>query len=178
MSALPCGCDTESLWTCEEHRPKTGTVQQFKDRLEHADAMAGTSATDGSVNVIIESRLPSLAEQFRVEAVRIATQAPAGLKAEMLPQQMAYLTTNEGRDDLLNRIATLEADLGHERDRAVAWRTEALKFRDQLTQGTLTVTRIAVILTRFYTEPLSLSSVQPLIALALELNPDLVERAR
>lgn len=38
--------------------------------------------------------------------------------------------------------------------------------------------RVALTLKTFYTAPLSLSSVQPLLALALELNPELVERRR
>lgn len=38
--------------------------------------------------------------------------------------------------------------------------------------------RIAKVLAAFYRAELSMSSVQPILALALELNPDLVERAR
>lgn len=38
--------------------------------------------------------------------------------------------------------------------------------------------RIAAVLATFYRAELSMSSVQPLLALALELNPDLVERKR
>lgn len=38
--------------------------------------------------------------------------------------------------------------------------------------------RISAVLATFYRAELSMSSVQPLLALALELNPDLVERTR
>lgn len=38
--------------------------------------------------------------------------------------------------------------------------------------------RIAAVLATFYRAELSMSSVHPLLALALELNPDLVERKR
>lgn len=38
--------------------------------------------------------------------------------------------------------------------------------------------RIAAILATFYHAELSMSSVQPLLALALELNPDLMEQKR
>lgn len=38
--------------------------------------------------------------------------------------------------------------------------------------------RIADVLAAFYRAPLSMSSVQPILALALELNSDLVERQR
>jgi hypothetical protein len=38
--------------------------------------------------------------------------------------------------------------------------------------------RIAAILATFYRAELSMSSVQPILALALEMNPNLVERAR
>lgn len=55
------------------------------------------------------------------------------------------------------------------------WKAAALHASTASLDHARTIARIAAILATFYRAELSMSSVQPLLALAIELNPDLVE---
>lgn len=103
---------------------------------------------------------PTPAEQFRSAAV-------------------AVVHAVQTRDDLLNRITILEAEVAQLQRRNGQRQHDYLyllemerhdkeQFRD----------RIAAITATFYHADLTISSVQPILALACELNPELVERAR
>lgn len=204
MSALSCGCDIDADWICEAHRPTSvteaaallgsvtgrrhaqqdnaceeairGTVQRFKDRLAQEEQMKDTVKMYGYG--------PTAAQVFCEQAVATANAV-------------------QTRDDLLNRIATLEAELHatcstyardqsemrmllslerQEHERAKARITELERElhveRSQWAPDTRTVRRCAKILADFHNRVLSMSSVQPLLMLAEELNPDLAERKR
>lgn len=75
--------------------------------------------------------------------------------------------------------STLQQELDYTRamrDKGFAEQRHRLQV--ERTEHAAVISRIAAILATFYHAELSMSSVQPLLALALELNPDLVERAR
>jgi hypothetical protein len=160
MSARACGCDDACGWICKFHQQEleamtSDGLQRFKARLAAEKQMKETTPT----------------EQFRLDAVADTRAMASRITASLNGPETIY--------HLLNRIAVLEADLAREQRRNGSRshdyryllemeRHDKERFRE----------RIADVLTTFYHAPLSLSSVQPLLALACELNPDLVERAR
>lgn len=156
---------------------KNPTTERFAARLAAEEQMKDTTGAQ-----------PSAADQFRAEAVAVANMVPGPAYAVPSPPPDGIPLSawvhyaqiiKDNRDDLLNRIATLEADLAETKRLKVEVlhdysnlffieRQTRKKFRE----------RIAAITKAFYHPELSISSTQPIIALALELNPDLVERTR
>lgn len=182
MSARPCGCDDAEGWICKQHgeameEARIERANRFKARLaaeaqmkdttvavvgrsgatfvfdDTADAQRFTQAT-------MERATPSPAEQFRAEAVAVADAV-------------------QTRDDLLNRIAILEAEVAQlqrrngQRQHDYLYLLEMERHDKEQFRN-----RIAAITATFYHADLTISSVQPILALACELNPELVERAR
>lgn len=197
MSAQPCGCDPEADWICKMHRDYLSSISPViqSDRLDRFKARYAAEAQ------------PTPAEQFRAEAVAVADavepqvcdcannwncaihRPPMGgwHHPPMTPAQqrshkewlMLLDAKTVERDDLLNRIAILELEVAQLQRRNGQRQHDYLyllemerhdkeQFRD----------RIAAITATFYHADLTISSVQPILALACELNPDLVERAR
>jgi|SRR6516162_2926506 hypothetical protein len=70
-------------------------------------------------------------------------------------------------------------DLLAQTQRTLLSTQEALdKAREDVRVNEETLERIAYVLRTFYYAQISLSTIQPVIALALELNPELVEQRR
>lgn len=110
---------------------------------------------------------------------RLAAEAPSTPAEQFRAEAVAVANAVQTRDDLLNRIAILEAEVAQLQRRNGQRQHDYLyllemerhdkeQFRD----------RIAAITATFYHADLTISSVQPILALACELNPELVERAR
>lgn len=135
------------------------TVDRFKARCA-AEAQVKDTTPKSGLDIRLNPPILTPAEQFRAEAVAVADAV-------------------QTRDDLLNRIAILEAEVAQLQRRNGQRQHDYLyllemerhdkeKFRN----------RIAAITATFYHADLTISSVQPILALACELNPELVERAR
>lgn len=80
--------------------------------------------------------------------------------------------------DTLQRFRERLADEHTMRDTTPAVDTPAVRMVNAAVDLLAERKRIAAVLATFYRAELSMSSVQPLLALALELNPELVERTR
>lgn len=206
MSTQPCGCDVEAGWLCDQHAAllaDTGTspepnterldgklpkwerldrAERFKARLAAADQMTDTQPSPVSNwNTANTMPVPSAAEQFRAEAVAVAdaVQTREDLMGAITTLKAGLWQARQTRDDLENRIATLEQQNARLQERMALISNDYRYLldlerhdREQFRE------RIAAITATFYHAELSISSTQPIIALALELNPDLVERAR
>lgn len=198
MSALTCGCDEAVGWLCEAHAriqeilrtTKNPTTERFAARLAAADQMQDTTASRPGPSELFKAVdehmravacQPSPAEQFRAEAVAVAdaVQTREDLMATITTLKADLWQARQTHDDLENRIATLESEVMHWKTvSAQRWTESRYVLELERQQHATSQSRIAAILATFYHAELSISSTQPIIALALELNPDLVERAR
>jgi chromosome segregation ATPase len=187
-------------WSPNDHRDE---LQQFQQRQEHEDAMKDTvkvatkladeaiklaeemDRADGLVENIIDRLKESRAENALLrrslsvlnnridELESVKNTEPVNLTQFSEEQQVQRVMTIVANrigvrvEDLADWNATakkLAAD--HDRIRADA---EALLER---------LEHIAAVLKTFYFAELSMSSVQPILALAIEFNPDIVEQRR
>jgi hypothetical protein len=145
------------------------TVERFQQRLADEQAMADTVATGSDEEVRrLQWDIKLLSED---KAVLMGDNAVLVARIE----ELEALRTTTARDadncimELQHRIVELELARQSEID---------LKGkRDGVIDNDLLM-RIAYVLRTFYYAELSMSSVQPLLALCLELNPEIVEQRR
>ena len=162
MSALLCGCDFEANHICEEHASKndasrihvdTERLEQFKKRMpaetNYVSAASHAAAVEPSP---LDAELTD-AHRF-CDSLRVTLKAVAR-RAEKLQVENAF--TAERLRQNTEKLALV--------------RLENAKLRNRSWNEELAV--ISNILATFYRAPLSMSSVQPLLHLAEELNPAL-----
>lgn len=149
------------------------TAQRFQQRLEAEAAMKDTQPLE------------------KVIAILQASEALNAMKDTEMPlthiQELAQdLTTIDGHFD---RIITQRNDLHTENGllrrslEVLTHRIEELEAEIDEIRGTATpllahMERIAETLRTFYFAPLTLSAIQPILALCIELNEDIVEQRR
>ena len=161
MSALICGCDDAAGWICKQHRDEgqrpvgidLGRLEQFKERMA-----AETNYVSAASHAAAVEPLPLDAEL--TDAQRFCDQLRKTLtavarRAERLQADNAFIAER----------------LRQNTEQLALVRLENAKLRNRSWNEELAV--ISNILATFYRAPLSMSSVQPLLHLAEELNPAL-----
>lgn len=168
MSARPCGCDQEAAHMCDEH---------FTDAMERV-----TNGAQDALKSVVQSA-------FDADARRIAEAAgaPSNDYRTMDPRDPRFLRGAVHRQppsltDLMTAVQATHAKLSDDMQ-SLFLRVEQLQkaqsepsYRLQWMEQRQA--HIAKILADFYCSSLTLSSVQPIMYLARELNPDLLERNR
>ena len=147
MSAKPCGCDDNAGWVCKVHGDEINAVFAARDSERTEHARMAAEQVRAESQQRFAARLN--AEQAMAGTV------PAASPVEATPLEEQCIDTQR-------QLQQLDAELRALVARAL-WRNDRR--------------HIAEVLATFYRAPLSLSSVQPLLTLAEELNPSLKERA-
>ena len=164
MSTQYCGCDPEAGWTCDTHREIAASMERFKARLAAEQQMKDAVSADAT-----RLALPPWRATEGCGCDRCRT-ALAARVVEATPLEEQCIDTQRV-------LGQLDAELRTLVQRAAAMQAENDRLRAQVPPSERMVRRCAAVLATFYRAPLSLSSVQPLLTLAEELNPSLEERA-
>lgn len=158
MSALACGCDDSVGWTCDKHHQEKLKMQQLKDQ-----AMAALSKPISGHRATSEPRVQRFIERLDAD----------GMVHLVSPLDESLVDAHRLVDQLRGTLTE------------VAHRAEAVQTAEQANRHALVtayaqveefqrdIRRIGSALATFYRAPLSMSSVQPLLTLAEELNPEL-----
>lgn len=153
MSARPCGCDDAAGWICKMHGDEMERTrfERFQQRLADEEVMKDTTAATEPRHI--------------GDGISGTTTEWEAYPADGAPRLSA----------LADRIAEMEQQIAALRAHAIRADMRPFVSPTPLEQQTVAAfkQRIAATLTTFYTAPLSMSSVQPLLALAEELNPEL-----
>ena len=156
MSARSCGCDDAEGWVCDFHRDQqmeSARVERFKERM----AAETNYVSAASHAAVVE---PTLLEAELIDAQRFCDQL------------RIHLTLVARRAEKLQADNAFSAErLRQNNEQLALVRLENAKLRNRSWNEELAV--ISNILATFYRAPLSMSSVQPLLHLAEELNPAL-----
>ena len=108
------------------------------------------------------------AEAFESEVVQIANRTAARFQERLAAERAMADTVAVGSDEEVRQLC---------KDNAVLMkRIEELEAEGELLN--IGLARIAYVLRTFYYAQLSISAIQPLLALCLELNPEIVEQRR
>ena len=207
MSALLCGCDREAHHICAHHleeaqmmqnvampysAPKMAAAEAFESEAvriaqrtaaKFQERLAAERTMADTVAVKSDDELSILTSQIRALNALVQKEQRDN---ERLIQECKELHDMKGRNALLESMLSRgETKLSEEnallrRSLSVLnTRIEELEHsRDMYQDNIAVINRIAIVLRNFYYAELSLSSVQPIIALAMELNPEIVEKLR
>lgn len=146
----PCSCGyTLNGWHSDSNFPRPTPAQQF-----------AAAAVDIAQNTVEKFQARCATEEAMKDTEMPLTHADERA-AERL---MEFNSHQRGMAVLARRIEELEATNDEMRKNA----SEALE----------TLERVAYVLRTFYFAELSISTIQPLIALAIEFNPSIVEQRR
>jgi chromosome segregation ATPase len=166
-----------------------GSIERFKERLRNEDAMKDTEMplthAKEATSFIPWNQLEAALQNERLENQRLwrDTSVMAN-RIEELEAEIDIRRTMANKADV--RLKELELQLKEHRSE---WLTESesdnTKLRGALAKvGELVdcfeaqEQRIASVLRTFYYADLTLSNVQPLLALCVEMNPDIIEQRR
>jgi hypothetical protein len=171
MSTILCGCDAQAGHLCQRHLAEAAEEMRVEG--------------------------PTPAQAFEAEAVNIAQRTVTKFKQRLAAERaMADTVAVKGDDEV--RLLSKALDTANQNGVAAMYRIEKLtkdntalvkRIEELEAQRSVyapkamhdahdLITRIAYVLRTFYYAELSMSSVQPLLALCLELNPEIVEQRR
>ncbi len=125
------------------------SLERFKERLRNEDAMKDT-----------EMPLTHITEELR----RVAAEQVVQMQKDNANLAEENARLRRGLSILTKRIEELESEID--------------KMRGELVEAVPDLERIALTLRTFYFAPVQIASLSPVWALALDLNPDIVEQRR
>lgn len=179
MSAQPCGCDPQEHYVCRVHT----------EALEKAvDAFVAPEYEDAADVEEMMPFNPAPISMNEVMQTREYKDALAAGRKALLESGVAQAILNapirQTVDDILDASRAFNLEQSRQLDAyGNVYQRNLDSFNRAAREGVAQLViqqqqelqRIAAILATFYRAPLSMSSVQPLLDLAVELNPSLKE---
>jgi len=168
MSARPCGCDDAAGWICKQHGDEMAasresaafeTLKRFDERIASEQAQSGTKRTMESVLGYFSTAPP-----FPPQST-----SSIPIDAEVTPLDDAIIKARFSGSKFLSDIEVIAQGVEILRRDYQDARMELRRMRNDRRH-------VAEVLATFYTAPLSASALQPILDLAVELNPSLKER--
>lgn len=147
MSAQLCGCDPEAAHICRRHLEEAQNLNALSERMERFNQRLEADVTHTPTYAALKSK-PTPLDESLLDAHRLVDQL-RGTLTEVAHRAEAVQTAEQA-----NRHALVTAYA-------------------QVAEFQRDIRRIGSALATFYRAPLSMSSVQPLLTLAEELNPEL-----